>query len=159
MLLFLESSEDESMGQAETLQNRRFIKDRRMQATPLTSLFRFHGQRQRPRRVGDEDRNTYVDYVSARTASMVLLIVVFSITDAAATLLHLERGAQELNPLMNLLIQSHMTFFLGMKGVGVGLFTTFLAVHQNFRISYLALHGLAGTYLSLLIYHTVLFLT
>ena len=142
----------------ETAQNRRFMKDRRTRATPLLSVFRLRGRRHGLRRAGEEDRNTYVDVVSSRTVSLVLLIVLFSITDGLATLFHLERGAQEVNPLVALLIQSNITFFFGMKGFGVGVFTAFLAVHQNFRLSFVALHGLAGTYFALLIYHSVLFI-
>jgi hypothetical protein len=90
--------------------------------------------------------------MSGRTVILVLLTVVFSILDALVTLSHLERGAKEINPLMGMVIQSDVSIFSGIKGLGIGLATTFLGIHQNFRMGWIALHGLAATYLIVLAY-------
>lgn len=138
-------------------QDRRSVPDRRAHATSFLSLFRFHGRRSGFRRAG-EKQNKYVDCVSGRAVTLVLLIMVFSILDAFTTFYHLGQGAREINPVMRMVIRASPSIFFVLKGLGIGLATAFLAIHQNFRISLPALHGLAATYLIVLAYQMVLLL-
>jgi hypothetical protein len=85
-------------------------------------------------------------------------IVIFSSLDALFTLLHIESGAEEINPLMRLALLGGLPIFLGLKTWGTGLGALFLAMHQNFHISWIALHGVAIAYGTLLAYHAILFL-
>ena len=136
---------------------RRLQGDRRRSPTRFLSLFRLCGRRRGFRRQG-EGKNQYVDCLMARIVVLTLAVVVFSSLDALFTLLHLESGAEEMNPLMRLALLGGLPVFLGLKTWGTGLGALFLAVHQNFHISWLALHGVAVAYGVLLAYHVLLFL-
>ena len=93
-----------------------------------------------------------------RVVVLTVAIVILSSLDALFTLLHLENGAEEMNPLMRLALLGGLPVFLGLKTWGTSLGALFLAVHQNFHISWLALHGVATAYGILLAYHALLFL-
>ncbi len=132
--------------------NQRVIQDRRSDPTSFISTLRFGGRRKGFRRNG-ERQNRYVDCLSLRTIILTLIILTLSIFDAFFTLVHLENGASELNPLMKQLIQSGFESVVIIKSLGIGLIACFLAIHQNFKISFYGMHVLAAAYVVLLIYH------
>jgi len=96
-----------------------------------------------------------VDLLSPRAIALALIIFVLSTLDAIFTFVHLENGASELNPLMEQIIQSGFQSVLGIKSLGIGLVAWFLAIHQNFKISFYGMHVLAATHIALLAYHLV----
>jgi hypothetical protein len=116
------------------------------------SALRFDGRRRSFRRKG-EGCNQYVDRPSLRTIALTLIIFTLSTLDAILTFLHLENGAFELNPLMEQIIQSGFQSFVIIKTMGVGLIACFLAIHQNFKISFYGLHLSAVIYIVLSVYH------
>ena len=132
--------------------NQRLIQDRRSHPTSFTSSLRFGGRRKGFRREG-EDRNRYVDCPSVRTITLTFIIFALSTLDAIFTLLHLENGAFELNPLMDQIIKSGFESFFIIKSLGIGLLACFLASHQNFKISFYGLHLSATIYIVLSAYH------
>jgi hypothetical protein len=132
--------------------NQRVIQDRRSHPTSFLSTLRFWGRRKGLRRKG-EDRNRYVDCVSLRTIVLTLIIFTLSTLDAIFTFVQSENGASELNPLMKEIIQSNFQAVLIIKSLEVGLIACFLAVHQNFKISFYGMHVLATTHMVLLAYH------
>lgn len=132
--------------------NQRVIQDRRSHPTPFISTLRFGGRRRGFRREG-EGRNRYVECLSVRTFALTLLIFALSTLDAIFTLTHLQNGGSELNPLMRQIIQSSSQSFVMFKSLGVGLMACFLAIHQNFRISFHGLHLSATIYVGLSAYH------
>ncbi len=134
--------------------NQRLIQDRRSRPTGFASIFRFCGRRKGFRREG-EGRNRYVDRLSLRTVVLTFIIVALSTLDAVFTIMHLKNGAFELNPLMELAIQSGFQNMFIIKSLGVGLMGCFLAVHQNFKISFYGLHISAAIYVNLSAYHLV----
>ena len=134
--------------------NQRVIQDRRSRPTSFTSVFRFGGRRKGFRR-GGESRNRYVDRLSLRTIVLTLIIFTLSTLDAVFTIIHLKNGAFELNPLMELVIQSGLENIFIIKSLGIGLMGCFLAVHQNFKISFYGLHISAAIYVNLSAYHLV----
>ena len=132
--------------------NQRVIQDRRSHPTSFVSTFRFGGRRKGFRREG-EDRNRYVDCPSLRTIVLTFTIFALSTLDAIFTLLHLENGAFELNQLMEQIIQSGSQSFFFIKSLGIGLIACFLAIHQNFKISFYGMHFSATIYMVLSAYH------
>jgi hypothetical protein len=94
-----------------------------------------------------------VDCPSLRTIVLTLIIFTLSALDAIFTLLHLENGAFELNPLMEQIIQSGFESFFIIKSLGIGLLACLLASHQNFKISFYGLHLSATIYIGLSAYH------
>ena len=132
--------------------NQRVIQDRRPHPTSFISTLRFGGRRKSFRR-REEGRNQYVDHPSLRTIVLTLIIFTLSTLDAIFTFVQLENGASELNPLMKEIIQSNFQAVLIIKSLGVGLIACFLAIHQNFKISFYGMHVLATTHMGLLAYH------
>ncbi len=135
--------------------NRRQLLDRRWQATTLSSTVRLCGRRQSFRREG-EGVDTYVDRLTPRISGLAIFVLVSSILDAYLTILHLQRGGNEANPLMALVLTYGYAPFIAVKMLTTGCGAWLLAVHQQFAIAWTALHGLAGVYMLLLIYHFVL---
>jgi hypothetical protein len=134
------------------LVNQRVIQERRLRPTSFISIFRFGGRRKGFRREG-EGRNRYVDRLSLRTVVLTFIIFTLSALDAILTLLHIENGAFELNPLMEQIIQNGFEFFFTIKSLGIGLIAWFLAIHQNYKISSYGMHILAAIYIVFSAHH------
>lgn len=135
-----------------TFVNQRVIPDRRSHPTSFSSTFKFGGRRKAFRRKGEE-QNRYVDCLSLRTYTLTLLIFTLSTLDVIFTFVELKNGASELNPFMRQIIQADFQLALIIKSLGVGLMTCFLAIHQNFKISFYGMHALTAMYLVLMGYH------
>ena len=128
-----------------TFVNRRVIQDRASRSTSFISTLRFGGRRKGFRRKG-EGQDRYVDRPFLRAIVLTLIIFTLSTLDAILTLVHLENGASELNPLMEQIIRSGFQSMLLIKSVGIGLIACFLASHQNFKISFYGMHVSATIY-------------
>jgi len=131
---------------------RRVIQDRRSRPTSFISALRFGGRRKGFRRK-EEGQNRYVDRLSLRTVVLTSIILILSILDAIFTFVQIENGASELNPLMMEIIHSNFEAVLIIKSLGVGLMACFLAIHQNFKISFYGMQVLATIHIVLLAYH------
>jgi hypothetical protein len=135
---------------------RRERHDRR-QCNNVWASLRLSGRRQGSRRNG-EGEDTYVDHPARHVVNMACVIIVCSILDALLTLLYIERGGEEANPVMAVAIDFGMTTFVGLKMaltiLGIGL----LALHQNFRLGLRGLYGMTIIYLILLAYHGIIWI-
>lgn len=134
---------------------RRYLADRRKQPTSLRSALRLQGRRQGFRRAG-EGLCAYVDCLAPRVMALVVFVLVCSALDAYLTILHLQHGGQEANPLMALVLAYGDTLFVGIKMALTGAGVWFLAAHQQFPLALRALHGFTCLYVVLLAYHLVL---
>jgi hypothetical protein len=95
-----------------------------------------------------------VDRPSLRTTVLTVIIVTLSTLDTIFTIFHLKNGASELNPLMGQIIQGGFeSLFIIVKSLGIGLIACFLAIHQNFKMSFYGIHLSATIYIVLLAYH------
>lgn len=133
--------------------DQRVIQDRRLHPTSFLSTLKLGGRRGGFRRKG-EGRNQYVDRPSFRTIVLTVIIVTLSAFDAIFTIFQLKNGASELNPLMGQIIQGGFeSLFISIKSLGIGLIACFLAIHQNFKMSFYGTHLCATIYIVLLAYH------
>ncbi len=112
---------------------RRAVPDRR-KATLRSVIYGGPRRRRRIRREADRYRGYYTDWYSARLFLVVLGILILSATDAAFTLVVLERGGVELNPFMGLLIDADTALFAAVKLGITGLGVVFLVAHVHFRL-------------------------
>ncbi len=128
--------------------------DRRKGNTLWGSL-RFYGRRQGARRTG-EGQDIYVDQPARRVTMLVTVILACSILDALLTLLYIQRGGGEANPIMAVAIDSGMTSFVAIKMLLTAFGVVMLAIHQNFRLGSQGLYGMAVIYIALLLYHGIL---
>lgn len=88
--------------------------------------------------------------------AVALLTILLSILDGYLTLVHLQHGGRELNPLVDLLIQSGWTPFIVVKAALSSICVVFLVVHKNFFLVKKLLLLVCGIYLLLLFYHLYL---
>jgi hypothetical protein len=135
--------------------DRRAGSDRRHRPTPFWSAFLGPRRRHGGRRQGETDR-TYVDRFTRRDVVLVVAILVLNVLDALFTLVWVQRGGSEGNPLMAWILDLGSSAFLIQKTFVVGLWLLLLVVHKNFRLARLGLWALAGIYSLLILYHLAL---
>jgi len=135
---------------------RRVCPDRRRSATPLLALFNPRGRRRGFRRDGEGD-NQYVDRLAAKTVLVAIIVVVLSCLDALFTLIHLENGGAEANPIMEAALLESVHAFLLIKAALTVLGVGVLAAHQNFRVGARAMFFILWGYIGLTLYHCLLF--
>jgi hypothetical protein len=85
-----------------------------------------------------------------------LLVVVGSVLDVVLTLLHLQDGGSEANPLMHLALAHGPTAFVACKLSLTGVAVWWLAAHQQFPLANRSLHGLTLGYGAVLVSHLTL---
>ena len=85
-----------------------------------------------------------------------MAVLLLNILDALFTMLWLQRGGTEANPIMAWLLEIGNSAFLVQKCLIVGLWLVLLLVHKNFRIARVGLWALTGVYSLLLLYHLFL---
>jgi hypothetical protein len=130
--------------------------DRRRRPTSLWGALRLSGRRH-SFRSDEESINAYSDCARPVTVTLVLFVVIASGFDALFTLLHLETGAREANPLMRFALDHGILMFLAAKVALTALGCSFLAVHQNFALGFKGLRCLTIAYVVLLVYHAAIF--
>jgi len=134
---------------------RRREADRRVRPTRMFSRYTLIGRRGRFRR-GEERGNAYVDRYSPKMMAALVTIVVLCVLDALFTLLYLQRGGSELNPIMAAAIEVGVVPFLLIKNGLTILGVLFLCLHKNFRLVKPLIGGILVLYLLLLFYHLYL---
>ena len=83
---------------------RRSGKDRRHKSIPFYQHLFFSGKRMSIRRKEDGRRITLLDFYQPSLLVSILIVLCLSLVDATLTLILLERGAVELNPIMHFYI-------------------------------------------------------
>jgi len=91
-----------------------------------------------------------------QTTGLTVVVYVCSILDALLTLLYLQDGGSEANPLMHLALVYSPTAFVALKLSITGGAVWWLAAHQQWTLAARGLHGLALGYGAVLFYHLVL---
>jgi hypothetical protein len=110
------------------------------------------GRRRGPRREGDESQ-VYVDRYSSREWLLVLLLVGLSCLDMVLTLIYLDQGGEEANPLMAWALEHGEHVFMTIKiGITV-LGALVLLLHVRFRLVRVCLTGIVVAYTGLVLFH------
>jgi len=134
----------------------RRIFDRRTRPTSFWSAACcFRGRRAGFRRSAEGYR-AYIDQPSSRVVLLVLFVMLSSICDAFFTLIHLENGGSEANPMMALALHQGIAPFLHIKLSLTGAGAWLLAAHERFPLAFQALHSMAVIYGLLLMLHGML---
>jgi hypothetical protein len=89
---------------------------------------------------------------------LLFIVVGASMLDALCTLLFLQRGGHEANPLMAVVLSHGQTPFVGIKMALTCISAWFLAAHEYFPLAFRGLHVMAAGYLGLLPVHVALLL-
>lgn len=110
------------------------ILDRRKTPTPILSRYTIVGRRSRLRRKEDQEKGGYIDRYGNGLFIWVLLLFVLNIFDAALTLIILDRGGHEVNPLIHWLIGTSGDHFISWKFAILSGSIIILCLHSKFRI-------------------------
>ncbi|GBD94572.1 hypothetical protein BMS3Abin05_02183 [bacterium BMS3Abin05] len=144
-------------------QPKRILPDRRKKATNPFHLRFWCGRRVVNRRQSDGQTNYYVDRYSLRSSLIVIWIVLLSVADSFFTLVLLQHGAVEINPIMRLTLKFGTYPFFFIKYFLTIFSVILLLIHKNFyflngKISLKnVIIGMAGAYTILVIYEILLF--
>ncbi|MBJ18599.1 MAG: hypothetical protein GY910_18255 [bacterium] len=130
--------------------NRR-AEDRRSAPTRPWSSWLTPLRRERGRRVSD--LLGYVDRYTRQDAVLLLSIFLLNVGDAFFTLLWLERGGREANPMMDFFLDIGPGAFLAQKCLVVGFWLLILLVHKNFRFARIGLYASLCIYAVLMLIH------
>jgi hypothetical protein len=98
--------------------------------TFLYSLFK--RRRKGMRRATDRHTGHYVDLHEPRWLFFCIAVLIMSSMDACFTLLLLQHGVEEVNPLMKLLIDIDATLFINIKIAITAFCVIFITAHKNF---------------------------
>ena len=135
---------------------RRGASDRRVDSTRVFSRYWLFGRRKVGRRDG-EDRNIYVDRYSKGEVFLVVGVLVLSVLDMVFTILHLNAGGTEANPVMAWALEwggQHAFKAFKLTTTLLGLFV--LLVHVRFRRVKTLLTFAFMVYAAILVFHLYL---
>ncbi|MBC8329541.1 MAG: hypothetical protein ISR76_05505 [Planctomycetes bacterium] len=131
--------------------------DRRHRPTPILSRYSFLGGRRRIGRRDGEVADRFVDRYSLRTWIALSLFMGLNLMDSHFTLIYLQRGGEEGNPVAIALLQSGMGTFILVKALGIGVAATLFCLLKNFRNGRIGVFIALGLYQLLLFYHLSLY--
>ena len=131
--------------------------DRRRRSTPMFSRYTLLGGRRAGDRRGVGDTEQYVDRYPLGLVAALVVIGALCALDAVFTLLHLQRGGGEANPIMDALIQgAGARPFIVLKCVVTNAGLVVLCLHKNFRYVKPVIAALLAIYAGLFLYHIYL---
>ena len=112
--------------------DRRVLADRRRRPTPRWSWYTFFGQRTTFRRKLDQEKQGYVDRYSHILFFLLVLILGLNILDSLFTMMIIDLGGQELNPLVRVFIEVHGDMFWIWRFAIASIALTLLYLHRGF---------------------------
>jgi hypothetical protein len=116
------------------IDERRLMPDRRKQKTFSTTRLLFGGRREIIRRSDDRRKYFYVDLYSHTHFAAIVLILLLSVADAFLTIILLEHGAVEVNPIMAHFIDLGPYVFLSVKYFLTNMGVLILLIFRNILI-------------------------
>ncbi len=143
--------------QSAASQARNRNRDRRQRPTPRLSRYALFGGRRRRVRRTEEVEGSFVDVYSQRLWCMILWVALMNVADSYFTLVHLQSGAIELNPVAQFLLETGRVRFVLYKSTLIALSLLVLCLHKNFILARFGLWMAAGAYTLLVAYHLSLF--
>jgi len=135
----------------------RALKDRRVRPTPALSRFTFCGRRRTFRRKDDQQRGGYVDQYHSGLLLMIILSIGLTILDAFFTMMILDDGGWEVNPLVRSAIQLFGDRFWAWKFAMISIPLVLLCLHSKFRLVVPALKIITAISIVVVSYQIFLF--
>lgn len=131
--------------------------DRRVRPTPRFSRYTFRGGRRKTIRRTAEEEGSYVDRYRSLVVAAAAWVALMNIGDSFFTLVHLQAGGIELNPVAAELLKTGRLGFVLWKSLMITLALIVLVLHKNFWMARLGLWISAVGYTCLNLYHLTLF--
>ena len=136
----------------------RTLKDRRKQPTPAISRFTFWGRRKTFRRKEDQEKGGYVDRYHSGLLILLTLAVGLTVLDAFFTMMILDDGGWEVNPVVHSVIQLYGDRFWIWKFVIVSIPLTLLCVLSKFRFVMPVILGITTISILVILYQIFLYI-
>jgi hypothetical protein len=131
--------------------------DRRRRRTPRLSRWSFFGGNRRHSRRSEEREGSFVDLYSSGLLLALMWIALANVADCFFTLVHLQNGGSEVNPVADMLLKTGLMNFVLIKSALVALALLVLCLHKNLRVARIGLWAAAAAYAVLIGYHLLLF--
>jgi Domain of unknown function (DUF5658) len=136
----------------------RTLKDRRKQPTPAISRFTLWGRRKTFRRREDQERRGYVDRYDFGLLILMTLAVGLNVLDALFTMMILDDGGWEINPVVGSVIQLYGDGFWVWKFGIVSFSLTLLCLHSKFRLVVPIILGITAISGTVILYQIFLYI-
>jgi len=136
--------------------DRRVLTDRRRKPTPRWSWYTFFGRRATFRRKSDQEKGGYVDRYSHIMFFILVLILGLNILDSLFTMMIIDLGGQELNPLVGSFIELHGDMFWIWRFVIASIALIFLYLHRGFLFVRRVIIGIGLLYIVIVSYQMYL---
>ncbi|MDP6963048.1 MAG: DUF5658 family protein [Planctomycetota bacterium] len=128
--------------------------DRRKRPTPFLSRYSFMGGQ---RKSGGKSGSSYYDRYPLATWVVLTAFLLLNLLDAHFTLIYLQRGGEEANPVAVQLLEAGMWSFIGVKAFGVGLGAAIFCLLNDFKNARIGVFAALAFYQLLLLYHISLY--
>lgn len=135
---------------------RRTIEDRRKRLTPFWSFYTFLGRRRRLRRKPDQEKGGYLDRYSPALFFLIVLILILNIFDSLFTMIILDLGGREFNPILQSIIALHGDKFWIWKFLMVSGSLVLLCLHRGFKLFRGTIILISSIYLIIVLYQVYL---
>jgi len=135
---------------------RRNFPDRRKKPTPLFSRYTLWGRRKAFRRKEDQEKGGYVDRYSPRLLFYIILIAGLNVLDSLFTMIILDCGGVEANPLVLSAIEIYGDKFWVWKFIIVSGNLILLCLHSRFRYVDKIFLGITFVFLGVILYQVIL---
>jgi len=135
---------------------RRTFQDRRRQPTPIFSRYTLWGRRRVLRRNEDQEKGGYVDRYGARLLFFLVLIVGLNILDSFFTMIILDCGGWEVNPIVRSAIEVYGDDFWVWKFMIVSVNLILLCIHSRFRYVNRIILWITLLFLGVILYQFIL---
>lgn len=136
---------------------RRRVPDRRVVPTQRLSRYSLFGGRRKGAQRSQEAEGQYIDLYSPWVLAWVLWVALMNTGDSFFTLVHLQAGGVEVNPVAAAMLRSGRFGFVFLKAFLIGCALLVLTLHKNFRLARVGLWMSTLAYTALVIYHITLF--
>jgi uncharacterized protein DUF5658 len=131
--------------------------DRRAQPTPAVSRYSFWGGQRRGKAYSEGGERTYVDLYSHKVWIALSFFLMLNLLDAHFTLIYLQRGGSEGNPVAQSLLNAGVPFFITAKNLGIGFGVVLFCLLKNFPNARRGIMLVLTFYSVLTVYHILLY--
>jgi hypothetical protein len=132
--------------------------DRRGKPTPVLSRWSFWGgRRSEPGRRDGDEAEFYVDVYNGWTWAMLTIFMVLNLLDAHFTLIYLQRGGEEANPVAIAMLNAGIGVFIGVKAAGITLGAAVFCILNHFKNGRVGVVVALFFYQALFVYHMLLY--
>ncbi len=131
--------------------------DRRAEPTPRLSVYSLSGGRRRGAQRAGEREGSFVDTYSAWIFLWILWVAAMNVGDSFFTIVHLQAGGVEVNPVAAAMLKTGRFGFVFLKAAVISGALLVLTVHKNFSLARIGLWVSTIAYTALVIYHLTLF--